>query len=192
MIETTLSILSGTIAALVAAIGAWLAKRRSLGERRRFTEELNRLTKERFEVGLSFGPVSVSKLITGDQTASPLASAGLLMSFEKQIAARVAASPGLTKEEVQAEIDKQFFEFQECLSKIESRFPDNSQIEKIVSINDALLAERIGQLSKQMEFLEKRMLSKWDVAFTVSSIIAGIGFVVGATYAIIRFMGKSP
>lgn len=192
MIETTITILSGIIASLVGATMAYLAKRRSVEARKKISKELDRVIKERFEVGLSFGPVKVTKVIEGDQTSAPLLSSDLIKSIEQQIASRVAASPGLTKEEVQKEIDKQLSEVQERLSKIETRFPEEAKLEKIASINDALLSERIDQLAKQVENLEKKILSKWDVALTVSTIIAGITFVVGATYAIMKYIGNAP
>jgi hypothetical protein len=83
-------------------------------------------------------------------------------------------------------------EVSERIKKIEGRFPEEAQIEKIASINDALLAERIDQLSKQVQALELRTLSKWDVALTVGLIISGIIVVVGATYGVFKALGKVP
>ncbi|MFX0194570.1 MAG: hypothetical protein ACFFCW_00485 [Candidatus Hodarchaeota archaeon] len=51
---------------------------------------------------------------------------------------------------------------------------------------------RINQLEKRIENLEKKTLSKWDVAIVVGTIIAGITFVVGVTCAIIKYVGKTP
>ena len=78
------------------------------------------------------------------------------------------------------------------IKKIEDRFPEESQIEKIASINDALLAERIEQLSKQVQSIEARILSKWDVALTVGVIISGIIAVIVMTYGILKAFGKAP
>ncbi len=192
MIETTTAILSGLITSLIAAITSYLAKRRSVEERQKLSAELDQVVKERFEVGLAFGPVKVTKVIEGEQVSGPQPSPELIRSIEQQIASRVTTLPGLSKEEVRREIDQQLDEFQERLSKIESRFPEDSKLEKIASINDALLSERIDQLSKQVENLEKRVLTKWDVALTVSTIIVGIAFVVGATYTIMKYVGEVP
>ena len=43
-------------------------------------------------------------------------------------------------------------------------------------------------ITKHVENLEKRVLTKWDVALTVSTIIAGISFVVGATYSVLKII----
>ena len=112
---------------------------------------------------------------------------------EEQVRARVAASSGLSKEDVQREVDSQLAELRSRLAKSESRFPEEAKLEKVASINDALLSERIDQLAKHVEALEKRILSKWDIALPVSTIIAGIAFVVGATYAVLKvFEGTAP
>jgi len=93
---------------------------------------------------------------------------------------------------MQKEIEGQMHEVSDRIKKIEDRFPEESQIEKIASINDALLAERIDQLSKQVQALESRTLSKWDVAVTVGAIISGMIIVVGATYGVLKALGKVP
>lgn len=87
------------------------------------------------------------------------------------------------------EICSQLKQLQEQLSKVECCIPEEAKREEIASINKVLLAERIDQLAKQVENLEKRILSKWDVALTVSTIIAGIAFVVVATYAVMKLIG---
>jgi len=113
----------------------------------------------------------------------------LLRRIEEQVLARVAASSGLSKEDGQRELDSLRAELQSRLAKFESHFPEEAKLEKVASINDALLSERINQLAKQVEALEKRILSKWDVALIVSTIIAGISFVVGGTYAVLKVVG---
>jgi len=78
------------------------------------------------------------------------------------------------------------------MAKIEQRFPPEAQLEKIASINDAILSERIEQLMKQIELLESRILSKWDVAVTVSTVIGGVFAIVAATYGVISFLTNIP
>lgn len=75
------------------------------------------------------------------------------------------------------EIYSRLNQFQEQLSKVES------------CISGEARHEEIDQLAKQVENLEKRILSKWEVALTVGTIIAGIAFVVVATYAVMKFIG---
>ena len=78
------------------------------------------------------------------------------------------------------------------LEAIENRFPDDATIDKIASINDALFAQRIEQLSTRIEKLEEKLLTKWDVALIVSIVAAGIFTVVGATYAVLKVFGQAP
>jgi hypothetical protein len=114
-------------------------------------------------------------------------------ALENQIAMRVASSPGLSTEGLKNVFEKQLEEVGARIEKIERRFPEESQIEKIASINDALLSERIDQLSKQLENVEKRVLTKWDVAVLVSMMMGGVAFVVGATYSVLKLLqGGTP
>ena len=181
--------------AIVSVLGMFISllfKQRSVVNHKKIHLELDRIKEESLENGLSLGPLKIPNMIEGDQTTAALQFPALIKSIEQQIASRVAASPELSKEEVKNEIATHLGEVQERLSKIESRFPEESRLEKISSINDALLSERIDQLAKQVENLEKKTLTKWDVALTVSTIIAGIAFVVGATYLIIKYLGNTP
>jgi len=91
---------------------------------------------------------------------------------------------------MQKEIQRQMAEVTDRVKRIEDRFPPEAQIEKVASINDALLAERIDQLSKQIQAIESRILSKWDVALTASAIITGLMVIVGATYAVLKTLGR--
>lgn len=137
-------------------------------------------------------PLTLTQFYEKDITVPIESSAELIDRIERQILSRMATSPGTTKETVKQEVYRQFSELQERIMNIESRFPEEAKLEKIASINDALLSERIDQLSQQVENLEKRTLTKWDVALTVSTIIAGIVFVVGVTYAVMKFVGNAP
>ena len=177
------------LTSIISYIGAYLFKRRATEKRERLSSEVERLAKERWEVGVSLGPVSLRKVVETGSETSGAPSPELLKRIEEQVLSRLAASSGLTTENVQKEIDDHLAELREGLAKIESRFPEEAKLEKIASINDALLSERIDQLAKQVENLEQRVLSKWDVALTVSTIIAGIAFVVGATYAVLKIIG---
>lgn len=107
----------------------------------------------------------------------------------EQIVYQFPASSGMSREEIQKEVSDQVKALQERLIEIENRFPEKSQIDKIASINDALLAERIEQLAIQLKQIESKILSRWDVALVVSEIVGGIIVIVGATYAVLRAIG---
>jgi hypothetical protein len=191
MVEVLLAGIFSSILATVIAGVMVHARRRWKQGRERIAAELDELRQRRFEAGVGIGHIRVGKAIEGDQKTRTLPLPDLYRRIEEQIGARVAASPHLSKEEVQQEIDEQLGEVQKRVAKIEARFPDEAKLEKIASINDALLSERIDQLSRQVEDLQRRTLTKWDVALTVSTIIAGIASVVGATYAVVKFLGQA-
>ena len=191
MIEPLIAALVTGLASVVFAVGAYVFKRRTGEQQDRLLSELDQLAKKRWEVGLSIGGVSLRRVVESGGEGGLAPSQELLKRIEEQVLARVAASSGLTKEDVQREVDGQLVELQDRLAKIEGRFPEEARLEKFASINDALLSERIDQLAKQVEALEKRVLSKWDVALTVSSIIAGIAFVVGIAYAVFKALGAT-
>ena len=103
--------------------------------------------------------------------------------------ARVNARTSTFGRNVQAEVNSAVVDIIARLESVESRFPDDANIDKISSINDALFAERIEQLSARLATLEQNQLTKWDVAITVSVVLGGIGAVVGATYGVLIALG---
>ena len=125
-------------------------------------------------------------LFPGTSNVSDSLTRTLRERLEDQVQSQIQTSPRLTPEVVYDEVQSQFDEVSERLTKIEERFPDEKSIDKVASINDALLSERIDQLSKQVSNLEQKILTRWDVALTVSKIFTGIIFVVGATYSFLK------
>jgi hypothetical protein len=63
-------------------------------------------------------------------------------------------------------------------------------LEKIASINDAILATKIEQLEKSLGLLDSRMVTKWDVATIVFAVIGAIGVIAGAIFAVANFVLK--
>jgi LPS O-antigen subunit length determinant protein (WzzB/FepE family) len=175
----------GFIASIVASGFAYLAKER-------WSSRRDREMKELYEVALSIGPVSVKRTLEGRELPSSLATPELLQSIEQSILARLESRPGATKEETRKELERQLNEVHDRIRKIEERFPADATLEKIASINDALLAQRIDQLAKQIDGFESRILTKWDVALTTGTMLAGIISVVGATYAVLKVTGVVP
>lgn len=189
-LATSLGVLA---ASLLSALVIYLSRRRVTLERERRAGELARLARERWSDRLANGGPALRRALAPDAGASPLSTPELLRRMEDQIVTRVAAtSCCLAREEVQQEIDDQLTILQERLHQIESRFPGRTAPDLIASLNEALLSERIDQVAKQVQSIERRVLSKWDVALTVSAMIAGIAFVVGATYAILRIFRAAP
>jgi hypothetical protein len=76
------------------------------------------------------------------------------------------------------------------LERVEQRFPEEATLEKIASINDAILATKIEQLEKSLGLLDSRMVTKWDVATIVFAVIGAIGVIAGAIFAVANFVLK--
>ena len=61
-------------------------------------------------------------------------------------------------------------------------------MDKIASINNAILAANLKSLTERISKLEEKMLTKWDVAKTLSVILVGVAGLVGSCLTIIRFL----
>jgi len=179
MIEATVAALLGIIVSVVSYLFSKQKRRKRKGN----SVNLG-------EMSVDFGPIKITKLYGGGEP-EPIITSGLVKRMEEQVLARVQSS-GVSRQEVQKEVKAQVAEIQDRIAKIENRFPDEAKMDKVASINDALLSERIDQLSKQVENLENKMLSHWDVAVVVGGIITGIIAIVGATYGVLKATGVIP
>tara|TARA_R110001592_G_scaffold118279_1_gene320659 strand:- start:3039 stop:3566 length:528 start_codon:yes stop_codon:yes gene_type:complete len=93
-----------------------------------------------------------------------------------------------TNNKIAIEIEEKIEEIKRQVQAVESRFPNSTEIDKYASVNDAIFNERLDQFSKRIERIESKMLSQWDVAIVVSSLIGGAFAVVAATYAVLEFL----
>jgi len=121
--------------------------------------------------------------------AANVVSPELLRGIEEAVVSGLAASRGLSKEDVHEAIDNKFSEVLDMVSRIESRSPQEPRHEINAEINTSLLSFRIDVLAKQVENLEKRVLTRWDVAMTCSAIVGFLAFVVSATYGVLKVFG---
>jgi hypothetical protein len=94
------------------------------------------------------------------------------------------------KDDVKDAVNRAVSTFTERLERIEQRFPEESTIDKIASINDAILATKVEQLQTLLEQLEDRILTKWDVATIVFMVIAAVGGLAGVIFAVANFVLK--
>lgn len=186
MLESTLAAVLGVVASLLASLVSYAASRR----RKRHDEILAAANEQ---VSISVEPVRTERNYRDNGGDIEFTStAELFARMEQQILARVQSSVSVPREQIQKEIRRQIADVEDCIRKIEGRFPEEAKIEKIASINDVLLTARIDQLSEQLKHIEERILSKWDVAVVVGLIIAGIIAIVGATYAVLKATGTIP
>jgi len=63
-------------------------------------------------------------------------------------------------------------------------------LEKIASVNDAILATQLETLSASIKAIQNRMLTKWDIAKIVFAILSALGILVGIIFGIINFVAQ--
>jgi hypothetical protein len=102
------------------------------------------------------------------------------------------SSPSFPKHEIQKEIDTRVESLKERIEEIENRFPEQSTIDKIASVNDAILATQIENLEKTLKKLEEKLLTRWDVVKIVFQIIAALSALIGVILALITYFGNKP
>jgi hypothetical protein len=184
---------SGVAASAIAALVAGFSKRRleQLHEKERHKiqdEARTRLT----EIGISVAGLGFTFKIPDKGQRDTAVAEQLLKDVEQGIVEVVATKENLTREEISKEVETRMQEVGHRLAAIEERFPSDATIDKISSINDALFAQRIEQLTERLAKLEEKALDKWDVALTVSLVVGGIFAVVGATYGVLKAFGHVP
>jgi hypothetical protein len=92
-------------------------------------------------------------------------------------------SPALRPEDA-ALIDR----FRTRLEAVEQRLPDASTVEKIASVNEAVLATKLEFMEKELERVRESSLSRWDVAVVVFAVLAGLGALVGLAAAVAKYL----
>jgi hypothetical protein len=93
--------------------------------------------------------------------------------------------------EIETEANKKFEELKKRIEGIEKRFPKEATLEKIASVNDAILATKVEALSDAINRIEKKLLTKWDVVKIVFEILAALGVLVGIGFAIANYVAGS-
>lgn len=182
---------AGAVASLIAAIGSNYFKDLFERTQRRERDKTEKVAQRHVtEISVSIGGLRLSHQFEQPLTPETQVASQLLKEVEQGIVQGVSDQPGLSREQVTGEVDEKMKGLRERLQAIENRFPDNASIDKIASINDALFAQRIDQLSDRIEKLEEKLLTKWDVAIIVSVVATGIFTVVGATFAVLKVFGE--
>jgi hypothetical protein len=98
----------------------------------------------------------------------------------------VLSSSYLTKNEIEDEVNKKFDELKKRIEEVEKRFPKESTLEKIASVNDAILATNVETLSESLKRIEDKLLTKWDIAKITFQILGGLGILIGIIFGIIN------
>jgi hypothetical protein len=176
---------TGVAASAIAAFGTAFLKDRYNKLQKRDRDKVQEAARSRLtEIRFNFAGLGLSYQI--EQTATPdtQVATRLMKEVEQGIVEGVSERESLSREQIRTEVEDKMAEVRGRLEAIEKRFPGESTIDKIASINDALFAQRIEQVTSRIE--------KWDVAIIVSVVAAGIFAVVGATYAVLKVFGHAP
>jgi len=88
------------------------------------------------------------------------------------------------KEQANAIVD----ELKKRIEAIEARFPQEATLEKMSSINDALLAKQLENVGDSVKAIQEKMLTKWDVAKIVFAIFGALGGIIAIIFAILTFV----
>jgi len=178
----------GVVASLIAGLLSLYFKNKYSNQKRTQKAEIQ---KSVAEVGLDLGLIKFSKSIESSPESISNLSSEIIAKIEEQILAKVNDGEFIDSELVKNAVNAEINDFNERIKKIEERFPEEAKLEKISSINDAILSERIDNLSSKIERIGKNILSKWDVAIVVSMIIGGIFAIASATYGVIKYFGSN-
>ncbi len=89
--------------------------------------------------------------------------------------------------EIEKQVEERVLPLKKRIEEIERRFPNESTIEKIASVNEAVLATRLDSLTESIRKNEGKLLTKWDVTVIVLKIIGALGVITGIVFGIINY-----
>ena len=93
--------------------------------------------------------------------------------------------------DIEAEVNSRIEEINKKIETIEARLPKKATLDKLASVNDAILATQIEALTESVNDLKKNMLTKWDVAKVVFAIIGALGVISGIIIGILNVIQQS-
>ena len=85
----------------------------------------------------------------------------------------------MLRKEMKEEINKSISDIHSKIQDINKRFPPDKELDKYASVNDAILSQQINNSAQSITMMESRLLTKWDIAITVFSILGALGIIVG-------------
>lgn len=125
-------------------------------------------------------------------TADPLARDLILKEFLVQIETPPPDEiSDAQQDSIKREVENSTTALKERLEYIEGRLPGESTVEQIATVNDAILGARVEELQRSIERLESKLLSKWDVAKTVFTIMGALVAVAGLVFTVLKFVAES-
>lgn len=182
-------IITALIIALVSLFAGYLSQKiaRNVKEKRRDLQES--YTKKVIELlNNYYKEIEPDIKVEGKEEETYL-TLKFLSNFEKSWGNLPVHFPGyLSKAEIDAEVNKKFEEIKKRVEGIEKRFPKETTLEKIASVNDAILATNLEALSESIKRIEDRMLTKWDVVKILFQILAALGVLTTLIFAALKYL----
>jgi len=93
-----------------------------------------------------------------------------------------------TKADIQKQVNEEVRALKSRIETIEARFPQEATLEKIASVNDAILATQVETISNSIQAMQEKMLTKWDVAKVVFAILGSLGVIVAIIFGILNWL----
>ncbi len=173
------ALITGAVAALMSFIISYRQRveRKKENERQKELSEVLRLS-----FGKSFQDYFArygSQLIDADKT-----------DYIKRILRNsLVHYPSLeTKADIEKQVNERVNELKKRIEAIEARFPREATLEKIASVNDAILATQLEAMSNSIKAIQDNMLTKWDVVKIVFAILAALGVITAIIFGILNLV----
>jgi len=191
MIEPFISeVAFGIIVSLIGALGVYVvssqAKRQEKEKKTASHKIAERIVREMW---MSIPGVPLVTRVLREEQVEPRLPKELLEELANGIAERVAARRGINEAGIREKVHSDISELTDRLHALEARLSDEPPPDPESPFNDELFKHRIDQLADQLNDIEKKMLSKWDVAMIVAIILGGIAFVAGAVVSVFGLIG---
>jgi len=93
-----------------------------------------------------------------------------------------------TKRDVEKIVNEKVIELKKRIDAIEARFPEEATIEKIASINDAIMVTKLESMSDSIHAIQDQMLTKWDIVKIVFAILAALGVIVAIIFGTLNWL----
>ncbi len=180
--EIVISLVSGAFAVL-AALTAFIVSRKQKLQRKEENERQKELSEAlRVSFSKSFQDYFTkydSQLINADKT-------NYIISNYRDF---LVHYPRLeTKADIEEQVNEKVNELKKRIEAIEARFPPEAKLEKIASVNDAILATQLEAMSDSIKAIQDKMLTKWDVAKVVFAILGSLGAIVAIIFGILTWV----
>jgi membrane protein YqaA with SNARE-associated domain len=171
------AVLSAAVAVAVGAAGAVVSGFLGRSERR---ELVVRRQVEDEELRKALASILVNVPIDKLLVSSPWQSVGNVVE---------PVAPAVAKEQIKTEVEALMASLKERLRRIEQRFPAEATLEKVASVNDAIMATKLENLEASINRLQDQQLSRWDVALVVFAMLGGFGTLIGILVAVLKLTG---